>query len=158
MGGMGMGGMGGGMFNVAPEKVGKINVATVCLEHGKQDPSPRMKYEIRPIESFTKDVRVIELCRMVGNREVPQNAAQAAAWNLTDGLSWQELAAKDRFRSQFTGQVEKYFSPVEIQLAARISMMAITRASRSQQETSQTPQKLLEPVSPGEIPGFSGGR
>ena len=39
MGGMGggMGGMGGGMgmFNVPPEQVGQLKVATVCLEHGK---------------------------------------------------------------------------------------------------------------------------
>ena len=49
MGGMGGGGMGmgGGMFNVAPEKVGKFKVPTVCLEHGKHDPTPRVTYEIR---------------------------------------------------------------------------------------------------------------
>ena len=37
-GGGGRGG-GGGAFDVATEKVAKINVQTVCLEHGKKEPS-----------------------------------------------------------------------------------------------------------------------
>ncbi len=127
MGGMGGGGMGGGMFNVAPEKVGKIKVPTVCLEHGKTDPNPRIPYEIRPIESFTKDQRVAEVCRMLGRNEVTQNAAQAAAWHLTDGLSWEQLAAKDRVRLS-NGYTEKYFSPQELAVAMRVAQEATKRA------------------------------
>ena len=44
---------GGGLFNVPAEKVGKIKVVTVCLEHGKIEPNSRVVYELRPIESFT---------------------------------------------------------------------------------------------------------
>jgi hypothetical protein len=125
-GGGGFGGFGGGMFNVAPEKVGKITVRTLCLEHGKDDPTPRMKYTIAPITSLSKDPRVAEVCKMVARGEVPQNAAQAAAWHLTDQLSWRELALKDRVRSRF-GHV-KYFTPQELQLAMGIVSAASTRA------------------------------
>ncbi len=45
--GMGMGGPGGGgggapggFFNIAPEKVRKLSVDVVCLDHGKKDPNP----------------------------------------------------------------------------------------------------------------------
>ena len=129
-GGLGGGGQQGGFFNIAAEKVGKIPATTVCLEHGKRDPRPHMKYEIRPLESFTQNPKVHELCRMLGNGEVPQNAAQATAWHLMDGLSWAELAQKDRVRLR-NGYSEKYFSPQEMHLAVRIANEVEQRAKRS---------------------------
>ncbi|MFO0869956.1 MAG: hypothetical protein U0935_13570 [Pirellulales bacterium] len=143
MGGMGMGGMGGmgggtggmggmggmgGFFNVGPEKVGKIKVTTVCLEHGKKEPNSRMAYRIVPLDKVVRDPKVAELCKMVGRREVPQNAAQAAVWNMANGVSWQELAQKDRIR-HLDGSVEKYFSYVEMELAVRIAGEAQRRAA-----------------------------
>jgi hypothetical protein len=139
-GGGGFGGMGGGFFSVAPDKVGKIKVSTVCLEHGKDEPTPRMKYTIRPIEVLTKDPRVIELCKMVGRGEVPQNAAQATAWHLANGLSWQELAVKDRIRSRF-GTV-KYFSPQELQLAVNIMAVATQRAKKTPEPNTPSPGEI----------------
>ena len=135
MGGGGMGGMGGmggggGFFNVAPDRPGKIKVAAVCLEHGKKDPNPRMRYEIRPIETFTDKPEIIELCKMVGRGEIPQNAAQAAAWHMANGLSWQELLHKDRVR-HLNGTSEKYFTLAEIQLAARILMESLRRGKEN---------------------------
>ncbi len=128
MGGGGMGGMGGGggFFNVAPDKPGKIKVSAVCLEHGKTDPNPRMRYEIRPIESFTDRPEIMELCKMVGRGEIPQNAAQAAAWHMANGLSWQELLHKDRVK-HLNGSSEKYFTYAEIELASRIKMESVRR-------------------------------
>jgi len=128
-GGGGFGGMGGGFFNVAPEKTGKMKVTTVCLEHGKTEPSPRMKYTIKPITALTSDPRVIEVCKMVGRGEVPQNAGQAAAWHLANGLSWQELATKDRVRSRL-GTI-KYFSPQELNQALQIAGTATQRGRQA---------------------------
>ena len=124
-GGLGGGG-GGGFFNVGPEKVGKIKVQTVCLEHGKPDPNLRMRYELRPIESMTGKSDVVQLCKMLGRGEIPQNAAQAAAWNLANGLSWGELASKDRVK-HLDGSSEKYFSPAELEIALRIANEAQRR-------------------------------
>lgn len=114
-GGLGGGG-GGGLFNIAPGKVGKVEVNIVCLEHGKIDPSPKMDYTITPINSFTDDQRVIELCKLMGSTDMPQRVAQAAAWHMTDDLSWQELAAKDRVRLS-NGYVEKYFNARDLYFA-----------------------------------------
>ncbi|MEA1951879.1 MAG: hypothetical protein U9N87_10870, partial [Planctomycetota bacterium] len=43
----------GPIFNIAPEKVGHMKLNTVCLEHGKPDPRPKAKYEIRPVEQVS---------------------------------------------------------------------------------------------------------
>jgi hypothetical protein len=134
-GGMGGGGMmggggGGGIFNIGAEKAGKIHVATFCLEHGKQDPDSRMDYEIRPIESFTANAAVIELCKMLGRGEVAQNAGQAAIWHLANGLTWEELAQKDRVRL-LDGSGERYFTIDELHLAAKIAHEADRRGKEN---------------------------
>ena len=79
---------------MAPEAVGKIKLAVVCLEHGKPDPAAHIPYEIRPVESFSKDPQVKELLTMLGQGNLDQRAAQAAAWHFANGLSWDELATK----------------------------------------------------------------
>ncbi len=145
-GGMGGGGMGGGgLFNVDPEKVRRIDVTTVCLQHGKPEPNAKMEYKIIPLTLVTNNYQIMELCRMVGTGEVPQNSGQAAAWHLTDGLSWQELAHKDRFYSQLTGARQKYFNGRELQLAYRIVAEAGVRGKRLQKLDS-----LRKQASPGD--------
>src|SRR5690606_25453170 len=93
-GGFGGQGGGGGVFSVPPEKIGKINLEVVCLDHGKPDPSSSKPYRIIPIEQYVKQPAVIELMKALGRGELQHDAAQAATWHLNNGLSWQELAAK----------------------------------------------------------------
>jgi len=132
----GMGGMGRGMFNVKPEVVGKIDVPIVCLEHGKRDPRPQVKYEIRPVESFTSKPGVNELCQMLGAGQIGQRAAQAAAWNLNNDMSWQQLAAK---RLRFAnGTSRPYFQPQELQAAVRAAGIAVRQAAESRRNEKTT--------------------
>ena len=129
-GGGGMGG--GGMFRVEPEKTHRLKVPCVCLEHGKPDPNPRMKYKIVPIELVNADPRVIKVCELLGQGKLPQNTAQAAAWHLANGLSWNQLAAKNRKESRYTG-IEKFFNPVELRNAFQLSTL-ITRHYETEEE------------------------
>jgi len=143
MGGMGggMGGMGGGMFNIPPEKVAKFKLPTVCLEHGKRDPKPTMKYEIKPIEAFTDKAEVQELCRMLGAGQLNQRAAQVAAWHLSNDMSWQELAGKQvRFAN---GTARPYFSRQEIQAGMQIVAVASERARQREKKTPPGKQDSL---------------
>src|SRR5205823_6198253 len=92
MGG-GMGGM-GGMMSIAPDTVQKIKIATVCLDHGLADPSPRVQYKPIPIDSYAKDPAIAELVTLMCHGQIDQHSAQAAAWHIQNGLSWDELANK----------------------------------------------------------------
>lgn len=137
MGGGGMGGMGGGGFmRVAPERMRKLAVTTVCLEHGKPEPNPKMAYKIVPLEQFTTNAEVRVVCEALGHGQVTQKSAQAAAWHLMDDMSWSELAAKNRVESKYTGNV-RWFSPIELRTA-----MAVVREAarvvemRSEEESS----------------------
>lgn len=83
----------GPIFSVPPGKVVRIPVKTVCLEHGRPEPSSRMEYRIFPVEKFSRDPGLFELLAAVGRGKTPQKVAQAAAWNIASQKSWKELAA-----------------------------------------------------------------
>lgn len=149
-GGQGLGGAFGGItggedafVNVAARKVGRIKATTVCLEHGKPEPNPRMRYEIRPIESFTDKAEVIELCKMLGRRSIDQQSVQAAAWHLTDGMTWEELSRKPG-RRHWNGSFEPYFTPQHIAFGARIASEA-ERLAKSQDVLTHGEQRSLRP-------------
>ena len=116
-GGRGGGGFGGGFFSVPPETTRKVKIATICLEHGKKDPNPRIAYQLAPIESFTKDEALITVCRLLGSGQLDQHSAQAAAWHLAGGLSWDELASKVKIR-HLNGSTELFFKRSQVMRAA----------------------------------------
>jgi hypothetical protein len=125
-GGGGFGG-GGGLFNIGPERVIKLKVAAVCLEHGKNEPTSRMSYELVPISRVTNDPAVVEVVRMLGKGEIDQLAAQAAAWHLANGLSWQQLAEKVGTK-HIDGRIDPYFSASQVEQAQSIASEAMRRA------------------------------
>ena len=143
MGGMGggMGGMGGGMMRIAPERRQKLEVTIVCLEHGRPDPNPRMAYRMMPLERFTNDGRVAAVCEALGRGQLTQKTAQAAAWHLTDGLTWEELANKNSVESRYTGNV-RWFSPMDLRLAMAAVAHSEKIAAGSTGETAYAPEAL----------------
>ena len=138
MGGMGGGGgMGMGLQRIAPEKMQKLTVTMVCLEHGKKDPNPRMAYKMVPIEQFTQKADVRVLCEALGYGQVTQNTAQAAAWHMMDGLSWNELAAKNRVESKYLGNI-RWFSPFELRTAMAVAKEADRLAKQRAKTNGKT--------------------
>jgi hypothetical protein len=129
MGGMGggMGGMGGGAFSIPPQKTRVLRVTTVCLEYGKPEPAPRYPYKLVEMESFSSDPKLALVLERLGRGELPQKVAQAAAWHLSSGLSWEQLAAE---KIDHAGGVpdEPYFNPAEL-LAAHRVVEQVTQAS-----------------------------
>lgn len=130
MGGGGMGG-GGGMFSIPAEDTAKIELQTVCLDHGLRNPSSSKPYKIVPADSHVKNPAVVELLKAYGRGELEFGAAQAAAWNLNSQMSWDALSAK------LTGTERNfnrsaYFSPAQI----RAGMMYAQEAQRRADEAA----------------------
>ncbi|HEY2895364.1 MAG TPA: hypothetical protein VGJ16_14160 [Pirellulales bacterium] len=145
MGGMGMGGM-GGMMNIPAEKTTKFKVPLVCLEHGKLDPRASVPYEIRPIESFTQNTAVQQLCSMLGEGQLNQRVAQVAAWNLANGMSFEQLAAKQL--EELGSPPRSFFTPQEVQAAMGVANQAVARGEHVKREALA--KGNAEPKSPGE--------
>jgi hypothetical protein len=108
-------------------------VVTVCLEHGKKEPRPHIKYVIKPIEAFTDNPEVAQVCKMLGYGQIDQRAAQVAAWHFTDGMSWEQLARKEI--RHLNGSRESYFHRAEIMRGMRIAQVAIAQAKEIQEQS-----------------------
>lgn len=141
-GGGGFGGGGGGLFNIGPEKVGKLKFKAVCLDHGKLDPNPRVPYEMRPIESYVSKGEVIEMVKMLAKGEVDQQSAQAATWHLNNGLSWNELASKIGVK-HLNGTTEPYFTQGQLEVGLAASRAAAKRAEEVAKKKPAAPTKSL---------------
>ena len=127
-GGMGGGGM-GGMMRVDKDVPRKMTVATLCLNHGKADPNPRMKYKVVRLAEVNDSPVIEEFCKALATGKISQNTAQAAAWHVANGLTWEELVHKPRVISQYTG-VEMFFTGFEVQAAMRLTAAATQEAER----------------------------
>jgi len=140
----GMGGMGGGAFSIPPERTRVFRVPTVCLEHGKREPSSRMHYKLVRTDSFSSDPKLAVVLECLGRGELSQKVAQAAVWHIANGLSWEKLAAE---KIDHAGgiQDEPYFTHAELFAAHRVVALATEEARRRQ------PASAGEFVSPGEL-------
>jgi hypothetical protein len=120
---------GGGIFRVEPEKVGKLKMVAVCLEHGKPDPNPHIEYRLQPLDSYTQHAPTVEVVKMLARREIDQRTAQAAAWHFEQGKSWEELAAITA-TVHLGGRKEPYFTAEQIAAGMHIAAEAKRRAAR----------------------------
>jgi hypothetical protein len=91
-----------------------------------------MDYTIVPLEKFTSDGSVAEVCRMIANDEVAQPVAQAAAWNMMDGLSWQKMLVLNRLE-RMDGYFERFFTPNQLMFAQRVVAVAAERSEQRKQ-------------------------
>ncbi len=127
-GGGGFGGAeGGGRYSVPAERVVSIPFNSVCLEHGKAEPNSSSRYRLVPVTMLSQSPVLYELLAAVGTGNVDSQAAQAAAWHLTDKMSFQQLAAKPLVR---LGQSPTpYFSRDQLADAQQLLGMATGRAA-----------------------------
>ena len=122
---------GGGFMRIAPGKKRKVKATTVCLQHGRPDPNPKVAYRIMPIRQYTSDDDLIALCGQVGEKSVSQKVAQAAAWHLANNMQWPDLAKLNRLESRYLGNY-RFFSPQELSKAKDW----IEARNKSQESTS----------------------
>ncbi len=143
LGGGGAAGGGGGFFSIPPEKVVRLPFNSVCLEHGKPTPRPRMEYVIRPVEEFSQDPLLRELLVMISTGRVSQKAGQAAAWHLANGKSWRELAS---IADNHVGRPDTpHFSYADLQIAQALLANAKVRAEQRKEREAAEP-KPAEPA------------
>jgi hypothetical protein len=136
--GGGMGGQVGGAFSVPPERVVKLQVAVVCLNYGKPDPSPHVPYTIVSAETYTSDPELREVIRMLGDGQMDQRTAQIAAWHVANHMSWDELADLKLNPGLPQPYVRPFFSVDEIHAAMGVVSLAIKQADARQAPSSAT--------------------
>lgn len=124
-------------LTVMPGKMRSIRVPTVCLEHGKPEPSQRVTYKLVALESHSKDPKLAMVLEALGRGEIPQKVAQAAAWHLANGLTWERLAA-EKIDHAGGDPDEPFFAPWELQAAFRVVETATKMAATGEKAASAT--------------------
>lgn len=127
------GGQNPGFFNIPAEKVIKVRLECVCLEHGKREPNLRLKYALKPLAEVCSYPHVETVLAALGRGEVRQSVAQLAAWNLANGKGWDELAAQKI--EHVTGLSSPRF-PFRDVTAAREWVETLTAQTKSRQTLS----------------------
>ncbi|MES2791538.1 MAG: hypothetical protein V4719_18110 [Planctomycetota bacterium] len=127
-----------GIFSIPAERVAQVPFRAVCLDYGKPDPSPRMTYKPVPLETYTEDKVLQETLRIFGQGRTDQSVAQAAAWHLTDKLSWEKLSQIKKFTipGVFSSQVP-IFTKSQLKAAQEMVSKATKRA---QERPTEEPQ------------------
>jgi hypothetical protein len=143
MGGGGAGGGGGGgFFSVPPEMIARVPYSSVCLEHGKAEPRPSITYRLIRPEEYSDDPALAELLKMVAAGRVEKQAAQAAAWHIASGMSWQQLSAKTY--NHVNAPDTPYFQPQTLRLAQLIVAESQSRGA----EAARTEKPASDPLLP----------
>ncbi len=122
--GGGMGGFGGGLFCIPPEKVGCLRAKTACLDESKPEPAPGMVYEVCRVEELTDRPAVRQLCGMLGDGQTDPQAVQAAVWHVNCSLSWSQLATRLRCLDGPQG-TQRLFTPKQIDEGRRLAEVAM---------------------------------
>jgi hypothetical protein len=81
-----------GQFKIPAGKTVRFPVTSVCLEYGKPEPHAKLPYLIIPVERYSRNPVLHELLPLFAKARVSQKVAQAAAWHVSNGLTWRELA------------------------------------------------------------------
>lgn len=124
-GGIG-GGQGGGFFSIPAGKRVSIPLTSVCLEHGKPEPGQTSDYVLLPVDHYSTDPVLPALLSLVASGRGSAEAAQAAAWHVSNGMTWDDLKAKRRMH--LTSGSSPYFTEAQLAEAKRIVESAMKAA------------------------------
>jgi len=130
-------GAGGGFFSIPPEKVVRLPYQSVCLEHGKAEPRPRMRYRLVKIEQYTKNPALRELIELIGTNRIDQQVAQAAAWHMSSNMSWRELASK--LGRRLGGNPQRYFTRAQLMSAQKLVALSVGRSKEKKEPPAEQP-------------------
>lgn len=112
-------------FTIAAGGTVAVKVPTVCLEYGKREPTARMPYKLTAIEKVSQDPKLALILGGLASGHLSQKVAQAAAWHLANGRTWEQLAAEVIDRAGGDPDLP-VFSAAEL-AAARQAVDVVTR-------------------------------
>lgn len=83
-----------GVITVPPGQPLQVTISAVCLNFGLPDPTPRDGFELMDVAEYTPDVRSQRALRSLATLGTSQPVAQAVAWNVFNGLSFEQMVQR----------------------------------------------------------------
>ncbi len=110
-------------FTVPAGKTVAVRAPTVCLDYGLREPTPRITYRLVALDTVEQDARLAVILGGLATGHVSQKVAQAAAWHLASGLTWEKLAAEKIDRAGGDPDAP-FFSAAELASAQHVVAIA----------------------------------
>lgn len=110
-------------FNVPARKAVAVRSPTVCLDYGRREPTPRIPYRLVVLDTVSQDPKLAVILGGLASGHVSQKVAQAAAWHVASGRTWEQLAAEVIKRAGGDPDVP-FFSHAELVAAQRVVAIA----------------------------------
>jgi hypothetical protein len=129
-----------GFFSVPPEKTVQIGLNSICLNYGRREPHAGMKYQLVKADSYTTDPVLQQLLEDY-NPSVNRGAQQAAAWHLTNGLSWEQLAQLTD--QKVPGNPVPLFNPQQLQGARTLVDQAKKQAASRPAKPAESARSVV---------------
>jgi len=129
---------GNNFFSVPSKKTVLVPYTSVCLEHGKPEPRVRMNYRPIPVEQFSDDAVLHSLLKLVARGRIDPKTAQAAAWHLSDKMSWKKLVTK-QIKHLGGKPPTRYFTSRQIQKAKQLVDKATIVAAKKNKAKKANP-------------------
>ena len=108
-------GPGPSFFTIPPEKTVQLQMSSVCIDHGKPAPIPRMSYLLRRLDQHTANRALVKLIENADRQKTDRLALQAAAWHLANRMSWDDLTRKTV--TVGAGVQRRLFAPAHLEAA-----------------------------------------
>lgn len=135
---------GNGVFSIPPEKTVQLKMRTVCLDYGLPEPHLGLKYELRKLETAISNPALRQLLEDYSPR-VDQDTMQAAAWHLSNGLNWKQIANLPNPRVPLG--VSTMFTAKTVKAAQTLVQQAETAAEEREKQSApaEVPAQVLAP-------------
>ncbi|HEX3871559.1 MAG TPA: hypothetical protein VHV77_14045 [Pirellulales bacterium] len=145
-----------GLFNIPPQQTRDVKVAGVCLDYGKPLPRAAMPYRLVPLSTVSTRPELETVLREFGEGECSQKVAQAAAWQITGGLTWEQLREEKGAMVAAT-VFEPYFTKQELDEAQKLVEKAAAEESQPSKATKSKTSKSKAAKSKASEPAKSPG-
>lgn len=130
------------VFAIPAGETIRLPITSVCLEYGKPTPTPKLRYVIMPVEQFSNNPVFHKLLPLFTKTKISQRVAQAAAWHVSNKLSWTELSSILNPRSSIPVPL---FTANDLRLARALVEKATLESA--QKDELASPESAVAPKS-----------
>lgn len=131
------------VFSVPAGETVRLPVTSVCLEYGKPTPNAKLRYVIMPVEQFCRNPVFHKLLPLFTKTKISQRVAQAAAWHVSNDLTWTELSS---ILDSHSSLPVPMFTANDLRLAKALVEMAAAEASKKEELQPAIPESSGAPA------------
>ncbi|MDX1968004.1 MAG: hypothetical protein SFV23_12580 [Planctomycetaceae bacterium] len=126
----------GGLATIPAGKSIQLQMKSVCLNYGRDEPRSKLTYRLIPAVAHSSDPLLAELLEGYTDR-VDRDVMQAAVWHVANGLSWDQIRQlPDR---RIPGVSATLFNRSQVESARKLVAAAEEDAKSRPHSTTQTP-------------------